>query len=383
MKKLTIVYHYFAHYREPVLRELCQHLSADYEVELMADEEAEIPALKTISLCEFTEGLCHYQRLNNIWIGPWLWQKGLLRAIFKSKSDVVIFLGQFNFLSTWIAVLLARFMGKKTYFWSHGIYGNEGWFKKLIRVSFYKLADGMLLYGKYAKDLLVKTGMCADQLHVIYNSLDYQQQRRLREQKDESIVPQLRYSLFGSDSPYLIFVGRLTAVKRLDLLLAALAKINESGLREIKCLIVGEGPEGTVLQEQVERDGLQECVKFYGACHDEAVLSDLIYAADICIAPGNVGLTAMHALVYGTPVITHEEKAWQMPEFEAIVPGVSGDFFIRGSVSDLTSKTCALLDRTVSDRGAVRAACCEVIDQKYNPEYQAKVIASVIGGNGC
>ena len=27
----------------------------------------------------------------------------------------------------------------------------------------------------------------------------------------------------------------------------------------------------------------------------------------------------------------------------------------------------------------MRAACCEVIDVKYNPEYQAKVIESVIG----
>jgi glycosyltransferase involved in cell wall biosynthesis len=211
--------------------------------------------------------------------------------------------------------------------------------------------------------------------------LDYKLQKSLREQKKESRVSKVRRELFGSNAPYIIFVGRLTAVKRLDLLLTALPEMNHNSERNVRCLIVGDGPERQALEVQAKTDGLGGIVQFYGACHDEETLSDLIYAADVCVAPGNVGLTAMHSLVYGTPVITHDQKSWQMPEFEAIVPGVSGDFFIRGSVSDLTSKTCALLDRTVSGRGAVRAACCEVIDRKYNPEYQAEVIARVIGEN--
>lgn len=383
MKKLTIVYHYFAHYREPVLRQLCQHLSADFQVELMADEKADLPALKTIPVSELTAGLCKFRRLKNIWLGPWLWQIGLLSGVIKGKSDVIIFLGQFNFLSTWVAVLLARLMGKKTYFWSHGVYGNEGKLKLFIRVLFYKLAHGMLLYGNYSRDLLIDYGMCANRLHVIYNSLDYKLQKSLRGQKQESSVSAIRRELFDSDSPYLIFVGRLTPVKRLDLLLSALSEVNHNSERDVRCLIVGDGPEREALESQAKTDDLKGIVLLYGACHDEGELSDLIYAADVCVAPGNVGLTAMHSLAYGTPVITHDEKSWQMPEFEAIIPGVNGDFFIRGSVSDLTSKICALLDRTVSDRGAVRAACCEVIDRKYNPKYQAKLIASVIKEKSC
>lgn len=383
MKKLTIVYHYFAHYREPVLRELCQHLSAGFQVELMADEKADLPALKTIPMSEFTPGLCEFRRLKNLWLGPWLWQIGLLSGIIKGKSDVIIFLGQFNFLSTWIAVIMARLMGKETYFWSHGVYGNEGTLKRLIRVSFYKLADGMLLYGNHSRDLLINYGMCADRLHVIYNSLDYKLQKSLREQKQESMVSEVRRELFGSNTPYIIFIGRLTAVKRLDLLLSALPEMNHNSERNVRCLIVGDGPDRQALELQVKTDGLEGIVQFYGACHDEETLSDLIYAADVCVAPGNVGLTAMHSLVYGTPVITHDEKSWQMPEFEAIVPGVSGDFFIRGNVEDLSLKICEWLEFTSAARDAVRAACCEVIDQKYNPEYQAKVIVSLIRGNDC
>jgi len=383
MKKLTIVYHYFAHYREPVLRELCQSLSADFELELLADEVAEIPALKTIPLRTFCSGLCSYSKLKNRWLGPWLWQSGLLRAIWHNNADVVIFLGQFNFLSTWLAVVLARMMGKKTYFWSHGVYGNEGRFKKWVRISFYKLSHGMLLYGNHAKDLLIEAGMPAERLHVIYNSLDYKRQKLLREQKKESIVPGIRLELFGSDSPYIIFVGRLTAVKRLDLLFSALSVVNQKANTDIRCLIVGDGPERLTLQQLVESEGWQKSVKFYGACHDEVVLSDLLYASNLCVAPGNVGLTAIHSLVYGTPVITHGNKSWQGPEFEAIIPSQNGDFFEQGSVSDLVLKVCDWIKLSEANRAKVRSSCYKIVDEKYNPEYQAKVIAWAIDGKGC
>lgn len=381
MKKLSIVYHYFAHYREPVLRELCQSLSADYQIELLADEKAEIPALKTISLAKFCEGFCGYKKLNNTWLGPWLWQSGLLSAVLRNKADVMIFLGQFNFLTTWLAVIMARLMGKKTYFWSHGVYGNEGPLKRFIRVSFYRLADGMLLYGNYSRDLLVSYGMRPERLHVIYNSLDYRQQKKLRESKLEGCVLDVRSKLFGADSsdrPYLLFIGRLTVLKRLDLLLQAVSRLKARGCLA-NCLVVGEGPEEESLRRLVKAEGIEGQVNFYGACHDEEELSDLIYSADVCVAPGNVGLTAMHALVYGTPVITHGDQCWQMPEYEAVVPGVSGDFFERDNLEDLVERTEVLLERNLNNRVLMRAECYRIIDEKYNPKNQARVIGRVIG----
>lgn len=381
MKKLSIVYHYFAHYREPVLRELCQRLSANYEIELLADERAEIPALKTIRLEDFCKGLCGFKRLKNVWFGAWLWQVGLLSSVFRNKSDVIIFLGQFNFLSTWPSVLLARLMGKQTFFWSHGVYGNEGMLKRFIRVTFYRLAHGMLLYGHYSKGLLVQCGMAADRMHVIYNSLNYREQRELRELKSESLVSDIRSKLFGqsqSTTPYLIFVGRLTSIKRLDLLVQAVARLKELG-RCVNCLIVGEGPEEARLHDLVRAENLGGHLLFYGPCHQEQELSELIYAADICVAPGNVGLTAMHALVYGTPVVTHADRSWQMPEFEAIVSNVNGDFFERDNPDDLVKKIIKLLRLNLQDRAAMRERCYKIIDEKYNPENQARAIQSVIG----
>jgi glycosyltransferase involved in cell wall biosynthesis len=48
---------------------------------------------------------------------------------------------------------------------------------------------------------------------------------------------------------------------------------------------------------------LDDFIVFYGESYNERELAPLIALADVCVSPGNVGLTAIHALTYGTPVI--------------------------------------------------------------------------------
>lgn len=82
---------------------------------------------------------------------------------------------------------------------------------------------------------------------------------------------------------------------------------------------------GVILKKCI-RERVDKNVWFYGSCYDEQTNAELIYNADMCVAPGNVGLTAIHAMTFGCPVITHSDFKWQMPEFEAIHPGKTGDF---------------------------------------------------------
>ena len=46
-------------------------------------------------------------------------------------------------------------------------------------------------------------------------------------------------------------------------------------------------------------------------------------------------ILAIHALAYGTPVITHDDLDRQMPEVEVISEGLTGAFFKHGDVADL------------------------------------------------
>ena len=96
------------------------------------------------------------------------------------------------------------------------------------------------------------------------------------------------------------------------------------------------------------------------------------------MAPGNIGLTAMHTLVFGTPAMTHNCFKWQMPEFEAIRPGVTGDFFEMDNVDSLSSAIDKWFDENGGKREEVRRACMKEIDENWTPEFQMNVFKQFI-----
>ncbi len=113
-----------------------------------------------------------------------------------------------------------------------------------------------------------------------------------------------------------------------------------------------------------------------GACYDENVLSRVIYAADVTVSPGKVGLLAMHSLNYGTPVITHDSFEFQMPEYEAITDNVTGSFFEYNSAESL-AKEILVWTKKVKDEDTIKA-CHDVIDRLYNPRTQSRIIHEVL-----
>lgn len=297
------------------------------------------------------------------------WQSGVLKTLFKPYS-VYIILGEERCLSTWLFLLLLLFSPrKKVYFWTHGPYGKEGTVKKIIQYFFYRLVDGGFVYGNYSRNILIKRGLSSDKFVTIHNSLDYDKQVALR---NSGLGCDIYQQHFGNDNPTLLFIGRLTKVKKLDMLVDAVYQLSSKG-KVFNLVFVGDGSERDYLEVKVKEYGLDNQVWFYGACYDEMKNAELIYNADLCVAPGNVGLTAMHTMVFGTPVISHNNYAWQMPEFEAIHPGITGDFFEMDNIQSLVDTICKWFDADVA-RDEVRKACFHEIDNYWNPYYQIEVL---------
>jgi hypothetical protein len=87
----------------------------------------------------------------------------------------------------------------------------------------------------------------------------------------------------------------------------------------------------------------------------------------------------MHSLVYGVPVVTHDDWQTQGPEWEAIVPGKSGSFFRAGDVEDLARAIEYWIARPGPD-SAVREQCYALIDRFYNPAFQRRAIDRAVDG---
>lgn len=300
------------------------------------------------------------------------WRCDILKLLFQKNYQKYLLYAESRCLSDYIFLLLRNlfFKKKKIYIWTHGWYGKESNIEAKLKLWMFHHVNGIFVYGNYAKKLMVEQGLPKDKIFVIHNCLFYEVQRTLR----EKITPSNIYgSHFNNNYPVIIFIGRLTKVKRLDLLVDAIATLKKRN-KKYNIVFVGDGEMRMELEQDVTEKGIKNNVWFYGACYEEQTNAELIYNADLCVAPGNVGLTAMHTMVFGCPVITHNDFKWQMPEFEAIHPGSTGDFFERDDSEALADVISHWFASKRGQREAVRQACYHEIDTQWTPQFQIAVL---------
>lgn len=357
-----------SHYRKAVFLLMDQTFDIDY---LFGASLGDIKQMDTNLL----KGKVEKTKTKKV-IGRWYWQPGLVGKLFK-PYDRYLLIGETRALSTWAFCLLACVTGKrkKVFFWTHGWYGKESGVEKIIKKIYLRLAGGgIFLYGNYARELMIKEGFNSDKLYVIHNSLDYSQQLALRSKCESSPIYK---DHFGNSNPVLVMIGRLNIRKHLDILFNAVAKLKEEGQR-FNIVLIGDGEDKGKLMELSKELGITEQVWFYGACYDESTNANLIYNADLCVVPGDVGLTAIHSMMFGTPVITHNHFPYQGPEFEAIRTGVTGDFYEFGNIDSLANCIKTWFDNN-AERDSVRKACHQEVDKQWTPEFQINVLKTHLG----
>lgn len=371
--KICCLFNIAPRYRAGIYRRMDGDPAVEYD--FVAGEES----TGGIALMDLRELKGFRGYLHNIYRrgGKLVWQRGAIRKAFSKRYDAYILTGNPGIRSNWVIALVARLLGRPVYLWTHGLYGNERGLKRWKNLAYFRLAGRLLLYGERARRLLLDEGFPAGRMNVIYNSLDYEQQCAFRSRiGDRGFIR----NYFGNDLPLLVFVGRLTEVKRLDLLLDAMVRLERQGT-PCNLVLLGDGPQRDRLAARAETDGLADRVWFYGETYDEHLIGMFLYHSAACVSPGNVGLTAIHALTFGTPVVTHGTAERQMPEFEAVQPGVTGTLFEEGSADSLAEAIRPWLAATETERADTRRACYDVVEKKFNPARQMEILRSIFDGH--
>lgn len=385
MHKTAIVYHYIALYRLPIFQELMKSVSVEYTIYSGKDSEIDIKTVdESISKQSIEEGGLRWKFLNNNWLfkKKMLWQSGLISEVLKNQYDSYIFLGSPYHISTWLATIIVRLQRKKAYYWMHGVYTDKIGFIDYIKLFvFYKMANGFFLYGNRAADILKKYKIKSpEDIHVIYNSLDYRNSLKYREDFEIEHIAVYRRKYFNDVKlPVIIFIGRLNHIKRIDMLIEAQSILKNKYNRVFfNLLIIGDGVEKGNLIDRSKALGLEHNGSFLGAIYDEKVNSYCLMNADLCVTPGEVGLTAIHSLSYGTPVISHDNLNMQMPEVEALISGSTGDLYKFDDLQSLADTIEEWLLNNPSKNEMVMQRCFDIVDSHYNPQYQASVFNSVL-----
>ncbi|MDG2147847.1 MAG: glycosyltransferase family 4 protein [Flavobacteriaceae bacterium] len=360
----------FSHYRYGIWRMFLGNKKINFKIYY---SNKEINGIQQTSLNKLQPSqLNKLGHIKNISLfGKVIWQVGVITKVIRSRSKVFIFLGEMNIFSTWISAIIARIRRKDVIFWGHGLYGNENFIKSFFRMTFLRLAGHHFLYGEHAKNLMIRKGINKNRIHVIYNSLDHDKLTDIYRDSHNK-----KFNLFNvlKSSNYVIFSGRLTKTKNLSLLFDAMNHFYKNKV-EINLIVVGEGPEKNNLMKKYNNLITSKIVYFAGEIYNEKKLCDYIRNAKLFVSPGNIGLASIHSLTYGTPVCTHNDINYQMPEAE-ILNKKNSVLFTRNDLESLIDA----IERGIllKNKEGFTDKCIKSVSEKYTPKGQNKIITSYL-----
>jgi glycosyltransferase involved in cell wall biosynthesis len=382
--KVAIFPDNFANYRVPVFKAIGR--LANVELTVYSPRPRSAPgSVKSASELDNvrTGDAFHVRNTRHLYLGRYrTWTVNLLSVLFRGEYDLVISWGEVYNLSTWLALLMAKLTKTKMVLWTHGLYGTEKRIKGKAREIYYDLAEALLLYGDNSRLLLEKRGLDSKKLLVIYNSLDYDTQKKLRNNIQRSEVLNFRRSMFGETAgkvKLLLIVGRMIEVRRLDVALDALKLLNNKE-DNYRFVVIGDGPMKSKYEARARHLGLSQAVIFVGEVFEERILASYFVASDLGVCPGSIGLFAVHAHAYGLPVCTHDGSLTrQKPEVEIIKNEHTGFFFRENDARDLADRLESWFAQVESSREEIGAACIQQVETRYNPKTQAEIFSNLLG----
>jgi len=252
-------------------------------------------------------------------LSGWLYmchQRGLTEWLEDWSPDSLIVEANPRYLSTPSAVRWMRARGRPIIGWGLGappVGGPLGALRRARRLRFLRQFDALIAYSQRGAREYSDAGFPPNRVFVATNAVSPRPSRK----PDRKL---------HSGPPNILFVGRLQARKRVDLLLRACAEMPEPGPGLV---IVGDGPERPRLQSLARQ--VYPSAAFAGAKHGRA-LDPYFSASDILILPGTGGLAVQESMAHGLPVIVakgdgtqddlvREGNGWQIPpdDYAALV----------------------------------------------------------------
>jgi glycosyltransferase involved in cell wall biosynthesis len=307
--KLALQQRVMTAYRAPLFDALAQACTGGLSVcaGLPRPEES-IAVTDDLQFAEFVP-----VRNSHLLKGPFYlcYQRGLPGWLERCSPDALIVEANPRYLATPAAVGWMKRHGKPVIGWGLGAPVSSGplsGFRQARRLAFLRRFDALITYSRFGAEQYAGLGFPADKIFVAPNAAA----ARLSQP-----MPSRPTRFTGS--PVVLFVGRLQARKRIDLLLQACAALPVT-LRP-HLVIVGDGPERGTLETMAKT--VYPAAEFPGAKLGTE-LADYFCKADLFVLPGTGGLAVQEAMSYGLPVImgqgdgTNDQlvrsgNGWQIP----------------------------------------------------------------------
>ena len=112
---------------------------------------------------------------------------------------------------------------------------------------------------------------------------------------------------------YLLYVGRVSREKNIDLVIKAFAKLTETKYNDVSLMIVGDGPDKKRLIDIATDLKINHKIVWLGNIDHQQLISSNIYQQAICFISASTsetqGITFLEAMAYGLALIGVAAKA--------------------------------------------------------------------------
>ncbi len=222
--------------------------------------------------------------------------------LIKEDFDVID-VDHMPFFPLYSSKLVCLLKGKKMYATWHEVWGQEYWLEymgwKGIISSFieflsFRLPDTFISVSDHTSELLSKY-VSADRIKTISNGINVDE---INKAKPSPVISDV------------IFAGRLLKHKNVDILLQSI-KLLKKNTSNIRCIIVGDGPEKEKLTKLAKELNLEKNVKFINFCKNQQELFGLMKSSKVFVLPSSregFGLVVLEANACKLPTITVNER---------------------------------------------------------------------------
>jgi glycosyltransferase involved in cell wall biosynthesis len=363
--KLALQQRVLTDYRAPFFDTLAQ--SCDHGLSVCAGLPRPEESIATTTQLHFA----HYTQLKNIHLlkGPLYLclQSGLLDWLQTCSPDALIVEANPRYLATPAAVRWMKQRGRPVLGWglgapasSHSSHFWDQWGQKQrrsLRLAFLRSFDVLLTYSRSGAEEYADLGFPAGRIFVAPNAAAPRPSGPLPARPPEF-----------AGKPCILFVGRLQARKRVDLLLRACASLPFS--IQPRLWVIGDGPERDFLETLSKT--VYPSAEFIGAKRGPE-LATYFSNSDLFVLPGTGGLAVQEAMSHGLPVImgqgdgTNDDlvrpgNGWQVPP---------------GDLAALTKALCSAL----ADPARLRAMGAEsyrIVAEEINLEKMVGVFVNAL-----
>ena len=186
-------------------------------------------------------------------------------------------------------------------FWGHGgnLQGDAVSLKERFKTWSTRQVDWYFAYTRLSVDLVRDAGFPRDRITQLDNAVDLAEIKGHLKQLSTEGKAAVQARLGLSDGPMGLYLGSLYAHKRLDFLLST-AQMVRKDIPDFQLAIVGAGSERALIEDAARQ---HDWIHYFGPKMG-IEKARLLYAADVMLNPGLVGLGILDAFASETPMLT-------------------------------------------------------------------------------